>query len=231
MAHGFMWNPLRQAGLNFATIRSIVHRTHSSNQQEWRAYHRIRFHLQPLNLSKPIIATTSDEMILIWLLPSSQDASSFPHLDFRVMLLHGGQDEMGAKLRFASLTYLTFPSTFLFIVGSSLCLWSLSGIPRCLSKGLCLCSMAPYDTERCDRQWMPLHRWRATKLTWKEEDRINTLIGRASALYLTQQGLTWSNVLKIIKQRRMEDRLYSALKVMKRVYNFLRNIFLTPKLH
>jgi hypothetical protein len=153
-------------------------------------YHRISFHLQPRKISIPV-RVTSGSIISIWLLPSNQAASSFPHLAFRVMLLHGGQDEMGAKLRFGSLTYLTFPSKFLFIADSSVCLWSLSGIPRCLTKGLCHCSMAPYDTERCDRQWIPLHRWRATKLTWKEEDRINTLIARASALYLIQQGLTF----------------------------------------
>jgi len=49
--------------------------------------------------------------------------------------------------------------------------------------------MAPYDTERTDRPWIPLHRWRATKLTWKEADRINTLIGRANAMCLEKQGL------------------------------------------
>jgi hypothetical protein len=186
-----------------------------------RTYHRIRFCLEPRKTSKPM-RVTSGQIILIGLLPSNQDASSFPHLEFRVMLLHWGQDEMGVKVRFGSLTYLTCPSTFLFFIDSSLCRSSLSGIRRCLIKGLCLCYMVAYDTERCDRQWIPLHRWRATKLTWKEEDRINTLIGRASALFLIQQWLTWTNMLKIIKQMRVVDRTCSTLRVMKYEYAIFR---------
>jgi hypothetical protein len=205
MVHGFWRNTRQQAGPNFSIVRSIMHRVQWI-KVKW-TYHRIRFHLQLRKTSKPM-RVTSGQIILIRLLPSNQDASLFPPLRIprHVTTWRTGWEGGQSKVRKSYVP--DFPLDISFIIDSSLCRWSLSEIPRCLTKGLCLCYMAAYDTERCDRQWIPLHRWRATILTWKVEDRINTLIGRASALFLIQQWLTWSNILKIIKQRRMEDRTH-----------------------